>query len=243
MALSNTQMTTGDVRLSYVHLDAPYANPNTNADPKYQVTVLMPKSDVQAKARLDAAYQAAVQKGVAEKWNGTMPPIIACSIHDGDGVRPSTGEPFGPECKGHWVFTASSKNPVSLVDAGMNPIVQKGELYSGCYARVCVSLFPYNTAGKRGIGIGLEAVQKLRDGDPLGGGVSVADAFGGAPVVQPSTPQPPMQQPVQYQQSAQYQQPAAPVFYPNSAPGQPYQAPAAAMQPSAAFDPITGQPL
>lgn len=243
MALSNTQMTTGEVRLSYVHLDAPYANPNTNADPKYQVTVLMPKSDVQAKARLDAAYQAAVQKGVAEKWNGTMPPIIACSIHDGDGVRPSTGEPFGPECKGHWVFTASSKNPVSLVDAGMNPIVQKGELYSGCYARVCVSLFPYNTAGKRGIGIGLEAVQKLRDGDPLGGGVSVADAFGGAPVVQPSTPQPPMQQPVQYQQSAQYQQPAAPVFYPNSAPGQPYQAPAAAMQPSAAFDPITGQPL
>ena len=243
MALSNTQMTTGEVRLSYVHLDAPYANPNTNADPKYQVTVLMPKSDVQAKARLDAAYQAAVQKGVAEKWNGTMPPIIACSIHDGDGVRPSTGEPFGPECKGHWVFTASSKNPVSLVDAGMNPIVPKGELYSGCYARVCVSLFPYNTAGKRGIGIGLEAVQKLRDGDPLGGGVSVADAFGGAPVVQPSTPQPPMQQPVQYQQSAQYQQPAAPVFYPNSAPGQPYQAPAAAMQPSAAFDPITGQPL
>lgn len=243
MALSSTQMTTGEVRLSYVHLDAPYANPNTNADPKYQVTVLMPKSDVQAKARLDAAYQAAVQKGVAEKWNGTMPPIVACSIHDGDGVRPSTGEAFGPECAGHWVFTASSKNPVSMVDAGMNPIVQKGEIYSGCYARVCVSLFPYNTAGKRGIGIGLEAVQKLRDGDPLGGGVSVADAFGGAPVMQPATPQPPMQQPVQYQQSAQYQQPAAPVFYPNGAPNQPYQAPAAAMQPIAAFDPITGQPL
>ena len=106
-----------------------------------------------------------------------MPPIIACSIHDGDGVRPSTGEPFGPECKGHWVFTASSKNPVSLVDAGMNPIVQKGELYSGCYARVCVSLFPYNTAGKRGIGIGLEAVQKLRDGEPLGGKASAASDF------------------------------------------------------------------
>lgn len=233
MALSNTQMTTGEVRLSYVRLDAPYANPNTNADPKYQVTVLMPKSDIQAKARLDAAYQAAVQKGVAEKWNGTMPPIIACSIHDGDGVRPSTGEPFGPECKGHWVFTASSKNPVSLVDAGMNPIVQKGELYSGCYARVCVSLFPYNTAGKRGIGIGLEAVQKLRDGDPLGGGVSVADAFGGAPA--PAAPAQPMTQ--QYQQPAQaqpYQQPATAQYQ------QPYQAPAAA---PAAFDPITGQPL
>lgn len=230
MALSNTQMTTGEVRLSYVHLDAPYANPNTNADPKYQVTVLMPKSDVQAKARLDAAYQAAVQKGVAEKWNGTMPPIIACSIHDGDGVRPSTGEPFGPECKGHWVFTASSKNPVSLVDAGMNPIVQKGELYSGCYARVCVSLFPYNTAGKRGIGIGLEAVQKLRDGDPLGGGVSVSDAFGGAPA--PAAPAQPMMQ--QFPQNAAPAAPAQPMMQQYQ---QPYQAPAAA------FDPITGQPL
>jgi hypothetical protein len=124
----------------------------------------------------------------------------------------------------------------------MNPIVQKGEIYSGCYARVCVSLFPYNTAGKRGIGIGLEAVQKLRDGDPLGGGVSVADAFGGAPA--PAAPAQPMMQP--YQQPAQtqpYQQPAQTQPYQQPATAQyqqPYQAPAAA---PAAFDPITGQPL
>ena len=238
MALSNTQMTTGEVRLSYVHLDAPYANPNNaNAEPKYQVTALMPKSDVQSKARFDAAYQAAVQKGVAEKWNGVQPPVIACSIHDGDGVRPN-GEPFGPECAGHWVFTANSKNPVSMVDASMNPIVQKGEIYSGCYARVCISLFAYANTGKRGIGIGLEAVQKLRDGDPLGGGVSVADAFGGAPVAQPAAPA----QPVQYQQPAQP--------YPQPVQGQPYPQPV--MQPGAqyqqpmqygAVDPITGQPL
>lgn len=221
MALSNTQMTTGEVRLSYAHLYDPYSN--NGGDPKYSVTVLMPKTDVQAKARLDAAVEAAKQKGIAEKWNGVLPPVVASAIHDGDGVRPN-GEPFGAECRGHWVFTASSKNPVSLVDASMNPIVQKGELYSGCYARVCVSLFPYNSNGKRGIGIGLEAVQKLRDGDPLGGGVSVADAFGGAPA--PAAPAQPMMQ--------QYQQPAPAQYQ------QPYQAPAAA---PAAFDPITGQPL
>ena len=230
MALSNTQMTTGEVRLSYAHLYDPYSN--NGGDPKYSVTVLMPKTDVQAKARLDAAVEAAKQKGIAEKWNGVLPPVVASAIHDGDGVRPN-GEPFGAECKGCWVFTASNKNPVQMVDAGMNPIVQKGELYSGCYARVCVSLFPYNTAGKRGIGIGLEAVQKLRDGDPLGGGVSVADAFGqGAPagiqpMMQSVTPAQPVQQ---YQQPYQQYQ-------------QTYRAPAAAMQPSAAFDPITGQPL
>ena len=178
MALNQNQMTTGEVRLSYAHLYEPYSN--NGGEPKYSVTVLMPKSDTAAKARLDAALQYTKQKGISEKWNGVLPPVLAVPVYDGDGVRPN-GEAFGAECRGHWVFTASNKNPVQLVDAGMNPIMQKGELYSGCYARVCISMFAYNSNGKRGIGFGLEAVQKLRDGDPLGGGVSVADAFGGAP--------------------------------------------------------------
>ena len=184
MALSKNQMTTGECRFSFVHLAEPYSN--NGSEPKYSLTVLMPKGDTMSKARFDAAQQSAIQDGVAKKWNGVKPPVLALSIHDGDGVRPN-GEPFGPECRGHWVFTASSKNPVPMVDENTNPIIQKTDIYSGCYGRVCISLFPYNSAGKRGIGIGLEAVQKLRDGDPLSGRVSVSDAFGSPFAVDPIT--------------------------------------------------------
>lgn len=232
MSLSANQFTTDKVRLSYVHLNQPHSSAPDGSNPKYSVTVLLPKSDVATKARLDAAYQAAVNTGVGAKWNGVMPPKIESPIYDGDGVRPN-GDPFGAECKGCWVFTAGNKNQVQVLDLNMNQILDPNEIYSGMYARVCVSFYAYNFSGKRGIGCGLEAVQKLEDGEPLGGHVSVADAFGGAnaytgaampaagaPAAQPQgyttqTPNP---------YAAQYQQPA---------PAQQY----------AAVDPITGQPI
>ena len=161
MSLNANQFTTDKVRLSYVHLNQPHSSAPDSSNPKYGVTILLPKSDVATKARLDAAYQAAVNAGVGAKWNGVMPPKIESPIYDGDGVRPN-GEPFGAECKGHWVFTAGNKNPVPIVDIGQNPVVNAGDIYSGMYARVCVSFYAYNFSGKRGIGCGLEAVQKRR---------------------------------------------------------------------------------
>lgn len=241
--LTANQMTTNKVRLSYVHLDKPYVR-NQGEAGKYQVTILMPKSDTDAKARLDAAKQAAIQKGITDKWNGVMPPVVADPVYDGDGVRPN-GEPFGPECKGHWVFTASSSSPVPVVDANQNPIINSTEVYSGCYARVCVSFFPYNSNGKRGIGCGLEAVQKLEDGEPLGGGVSVADAFG-APAPQPQQYQAaaPAPVPQAYPQQGYPTAPAAPQpqqVPPQYAPPVVPAAPAPAAPQGQWFDPITGQ--
>ena len=252
--LTANQMTTGKVRASYAHLDKPFIR-NQGEAGKYQITILMPKSDIDAKARLDAAYQVAVQKGITDKWNGVQPPVIACPIYDGDGVRPN-GEPFGPECKGHWVFTASSSNPVPVVDANQNPIINSTEVYSGCYVRVCVSFFPYNSNGKRGIGCGLEAVQKLEDGEPLGGGVTVADAFGAPapaapaqayPQAAPAFPQQPVAPVQTYPQQpvapAYPQQPAAPApAYPQAAPAAPqgFQMPPMQQPNGSTYDPITG---
>ena len=101
--------------------------------------------------------------------------------HIGDGVRPSDGMPFGDECKGHWVITASSKAdyPPEVVDQNLNPIINQSDAYSGIFARVSVSFFAYSYAGKKGIGCGLNAVQKMADGEPLGGSrMTAAEAFG-----------------------------------------------------------------
>lgn len=222
-------VTTGKVRFSYAHLTKPYAAMQGQEE-KYSVTVLVPKTDAATMGRINAAIEEAKRRGTQEKWNGQCPPIVPTPVHDGDGVRPSDGMPFGEECKGHWVFTASTKpdRPVEIVDGQGNPIINPSEIYSGMYGRVNVTFFPYSHAGKKGIGCGLGPVQKLEDGEPLGGGsVSAAQAFG---TPEQSAPAP--------QQQAQpgyggYQQQAQPGYG-----GYQQQA----QQPAYNVDPITGLP-
>lgn len=195
-------VTTGEVRMSYAHLFKPYAA-MPGQEEKYSVTVLVPKTDTDTMGRINAAIEAAKQRGISEKWSGQCPPILPTPVYDGDGVRPSDGMAFGPECKGHWVFTASAKAdyPPEIVDRNGNPVINQSEVYSGMYGRVNVTFYPYVFGGKKGIGCGLGPVQKLRDGEALSGGhVSAAQAFG--------TPQP---QAVQqgYPQPQVYAQPQA----------------------------------
>lgn len=176
-------VTTGEVRLSYVHLFKPYAA-MPGQEEKYSCTILVPKADMDTMARLNNAIEAAKQKGITDKWGGVCPPMVPTPVYDGDGVRPSDGMPFGPECKGHWVFTASAKvdYPPEVVDASGNPIINQSEVYSGMYAYVNVTFYPYAFGGKKGIGCGLGPVMKRRDGEALGGSApSAAQAFGVQP--------------------------------------------------------------
>ncbi len=239
------QVTTGKVRLSYAHLFQPYVY-QQGQEPKYSTTILVPKSDMATKQRIDAAVQAAIQSGIAEKWSGVRPPILAIPVYDGDGTRPSDGLPFGDECKGHWVFTASSKNPIAIVDANLNPIINQTEIYSGIYARVSVQFFPYNSNGKKGIGCGLGPVQKLEDGEPLGGTISAEAAFGGANAYTGYTPQQfqqPVQQPAQQQYIPQQHNPSPLAVQQPQNSYQPQFNAQTTQQPAQQIDPITGIPI
>lgn len=187
MANTNpTHVVTGKVRFSYEHIMKPYANTTNDpsAEPKYSVTVLVPKTDTATKARLDAAIKAAKERGVKERRfkDGTPVDRLPSPIYDGDGYRADGYTEFGPEAKGMWVFTAScrqEKKP-QVVDAAGNPIIDPTEIYSGCWGRVSVDFFPYSVPQRSGIGCGLCNVQKLTDGEPLGAArPSAEDDFGG----------------------------------------------------------------
>lgn len=170
---------TPECRLSYANLVTPKAPVNNpTAEPKYSVTLLIPKS-TGIKQELDAAMEAAAQEAVSAKWNGMRPPRLESVVHDGDGVRPS-GEPFGPECKGCWVVTASSRNkPYVCGIDNINCELAPTDIYSGMYARVSINFYGYLNSGKRGVGCGLRGVMKTRDGEPLSAAVVTASEFSG----------------------------------------------------------------
>ena len=183
--INPTHVVTGKVRFSYEHIMKPYANTSTDpsAEPKYSATVLVPKTDTTTMTRINAAIAAAKKRGMETKKyrDGTPLDKLPTPIYDGDGYRADGYTEVGPECKGMWVFTAScaqDRKP-GVVDAGGNPILDPTEIYSGIWGLVSVDFFPYNFAGKQGVGCSLCNVQKLADGEPLGASrPSAADDFG-----------------------------------------------------------------
>lgn len=168
-------LVTGKVRFSYVNVFEPRVTPN--GDEKYSVTLLIPKSDSDTYQRISAEINKTLQENLTNTFGGVMPANPKLPIHDGDGVRQS-GEPYGAECKGHWVITANSNSAPEIVDANCNPIISKKELYSGCYGRASLRFYAYNQNGNKGIGCGLGNVQKLEDGQPLDGRTTAAEDFG-----------------------------------------------------------------
>ena len=144
-----------NVRLSYAHLDKPYSQ--NGGEPKYSATILVPKSPADNRTRIDAAIQQAAAKA-REKFGSAFPLQPKTSVHDGDGVRPSDGQPFGEECKGCWVFTASAKTQPQLRDIYGQPVLDSTEFYSGIYAHVGITFFGYNAPQNKGIGVALDNI-------------------------------------------------------------------------------------
>jgi hypothetical protein len=165
---------TGVCRLSYANIwQAKSINGGT---PKYSTSVLIPKSDAATIAKIKAAIKAAFEEGETKlKGNGkTVPPLASLKtpLRDGDTERPDD-EAYA----GHWFINANSNTAPGVVDIDRQPILDTSEIYSGVYARLSLSFYAFNSNGNRGIACGLQHVQKIRDGEPLGGKTRAEDDF------------------------------------------------------------------
>lgn len=179
MAFSNpSHFVTGKVRLSFVHLSAPYAR-EPGAQPKYECQILIPKADSATKARMDAALAAAIKRGAEKGYlKGIPADKVKNPIYDGDGYRADGYTPFPKECKGCWVITARSNNQPAVVDSAKNPIINDDEIYSGMYAKVAIDFYAFARNSNKGIAAGLGNVMKVADGERLGAPrASVDDDF------------------------------------------------------------------
>lgn len=162
----STKVVTGKVRFSFCHLFEAQ-EPQGGGDPKYSVTLLIPKSDTVTLGKIKDAMAEARDNFCKRNGASALPVKPNHTLHDGDGVRDS-GDPYGPECKGCYVITVSSKQKPVIVDNFRNEITDPGEVYSGCFGRAAINFYGYNSNGKKGISAGLLSIQKLSDGEPFG---------------------------------------------------------------------------
>ena len=163
-----------DTRWSYCNVWEPKAI--NGGTPKFSVSLLIPKKDTVTVNKIKAAIEAAYREGEAKlKGNGkTVPPLTAIKtpLRDGDAERPDD-----PAYAGHYFVNANSATAPGIVDADCQPILTRSEVYSGVYGRASISFFSYNSSGARGIACGLNNLQKIRDGAPLGGRASAESDF------------------------------------------------------------------
>ena len=171
--MSQTKVITGKVRFSYAQVFEPKAM-NESSTPKYSVSLIIPKKDKKTLDKIKAAIESAIEEGKTSKWGGKLPKNLKNPLRDGDEEREDD-----KVYEGAMFVNANSSNKPGLVDADLNPIMDKSEFYSGCYGRASINFYAYDSNGSKGIACGLNNLQKLEDGERLaGGGSSAEEDFG-----------------------------------------------------------------
>lgn len=167
-----TKVIFGPCRLSYCHVFDKY-NPNNDENGgKYMTNVLIPEGEKPTIKALQKAIEAAKQKGIVSKWGGKEPKKLDLPLRDGN---EKDDEVFAD----HFYVNAKASTRPGIVDRNQNPIVDEEEVYSGVWAIVSVTFYPYDTNGNRGVACGLNNIMKFKDDDRLGGRVSASADFGG----------------------------------------------------------------
>ena len=168
--ITSTKVVTGIVRLSYANIWDPKSI--NGSEPKYSCSIIIPKSDTATIEAVRKAIECALQEGVG-KFGGKLPPrgALKLPLRDGDTEREDAAY------KGCYFVNANSTSQPQIVDRSVQPILDRSEVYSGCYVRASINFYAFNSNGNKGVACGLGNIQKVKDGEPLGGRSSAADDF------------------------------------------------------------------
>ena len=174
-----TKVITGaNTRWSYANVWEPKAM--EGGKPKFSVSLIIPKSDSVTVGKIRSAIEEAYRDGQSKlKGNGKSVPALSTlrtPLRDGDLERPDD-----PAYANAYFVNANSASAPGVVDANRNEILDKSQVYSGCYGRASISFYAFNANGNRGIACGLNNLQKIRDGEPLGGKASAESDFATEP--------------------------------------------------------------
>ena len=170
-----TKVITGpNTRWSYANVWQPKSI--NGGAPKYSVSLIIPKSDTETVSKIMAAIKAAYEEGQAKlRGNAKSVPALEymkTPLRDGDKERPDD-EAY----KNSYFINANSGTAPGVVDANRQPIIDTSEVYSGVYGRASINFYAFNSNGNKGIACGLNNLQKIRDGEPLGGKARAEDDF------------------------------------------------------------------
>lgn len=173
--INPTKVITGvNTRWSYVNAWEPKSI--NGGAPKYSVSLIIPKSDTKTIGKIQAAIQAAYDEGQGKlKGNGKSVPalsVLKTPLRDGDAERPDD-EAYADS----YFINANSGTAPGIVDADRQPILDRSEVYSGVYGRASINFYAFNSNGNKGIACGLNNLQKIKDGEPLGGKSRAEDDF------------------------------------------------------------------
>lgn len=164
-----TKLMLTNVRLSYANIWEPKSI--NGGDPKYSASLIIPKSNAKLIKQIEEAIARVVREDGPSKFGGKTPKLTALKtpLRDGDAERDDAAYADA------MFLNANSKNRPGIVDRNVEPILDREQVYSGCYANVTVTFYCFSVNGNRGVACGLGNIQKLRDGEPLGGGGAKAE--------------------------------------------------------------------
>lgn len=161
-------------RWSYVNVWEPKSI--NGSIPKYSVSLIIPKSDTETVDKIKKGIEDAYMEGQSRlKGNSKSVPALATlktPLRDGDIERPDDYV-----YKNSYFINANSPHAPGVVDVNRQYIIDKTEVYSGVYGRASITFYAFNSNGNRGIACGLNNLQKIKDGTPLGGRMRAEDDF------------------------------------------------------------------